>query len=61
MKIFISRHIVAAAVAILALGTATVAHAGTCSNASLKGQYGQNISGEILPAPGSCCLKTGSL
>src|ERR1035438_5938964 len=42
----------ATAVACLALGAVSTAHAAACSNASLKGKYGQTISGQILPGPG---------
>jgi len=36
----------------LTLAGATCAQAGSCSNASLKGKYGQSISGTLLPGPG---------
>jgi hypothetical protein len=39
----------AAAVACPTLLTASPVRAAACSNASLKGQYGQTISGQILP------------
>jgi hypothetical protein len=59
MKSLFCKQTLAAAVAFLALGAATVAHAGSCSNATLKGQYGQTISGEILPAPGVVLPQNG--
>lgn len=42
----------AATVACLVLAAASPAQAAACSNASLKGKYGQTISGELLPAAG---------
>ena len=49
----------AAAVACLTLGGAALAQAGSCSNASLNGKYGQTISGEILPGPGVVLPQNG--
>jgi hypothetical protein len=46
------RATLAAAVACLTLVAASTAQAATCSNASLKGKYGQTISGQLLPGPG---------
>jgi len=48
-----------AAVACLTLGGATLAQAGTCSNASLKGNYGQTISGQLLPGGGAVLPQNG--
>jgi len=59
MKPLFCKQTVAAAVACLTLGGATLAHAGACSNASLKGMYGQTISGEILPAAGVVLPQNG--
>ena len=49
----------AAAVACLTLVAASPAQAGACSNASLKGKYGQTISGELLPGPGVVLPQNG--
>ena len=49
----------AAAVACLTLVAASAAHAAACSNASLKGQYGQSISGQLLPGPGVVLPQNG--
>jgi hypothetical protein len=49
----------AATVACLTLGGANLAQAGSCSNASLKGKYGQTISGELLPGPGVVLPQNG--
>jgi hypothetical protein len=49
----------ATAVACLALGAVSTAHAAACSNASLKGKYGQTISGQILPGPGMVAPQNG--
>jgi len=49
----------AATVACLTLSGASLAHAGTCSNASLKGKYGQEISGVFLPGPGVVLNQNG--
>jgi hypothetical protein len=59
MKALFCKQTVAAAVACLTLGGASLAHAGACSNASLKGMYGQTISGEILPAAGVVLPQNG--
>jgi hypothetical protein len=59
MKTLLRKQTIAAAIACLTLGVATVAQAGSCSNATLKGQYGQTISGEILPAPGVVLAQNG--
>jgi hypothetical protein len=48
-----------AAVACLTLLAASTAHAATCSNASLKGKYGQTISGQLLPGPGVVLPQNG--
>jgi len=50
---------VAAAVACLTLVAASTAQAGACSNASLKGKYGQTISGQLLPGPGVVLPQNG--
>ncbi len=52
MKTWLSKELLAAALVLLAFAGAASAQAGTCSNASLRGNYGFTISGEILPAPG---------
>jgi hypothetical protein len=49
----------AAAVACLTLVAASTAQAGACSNASLKGKYGQTISGQLLPGPGVVLPQNG--
>ena len=61
MQALFGKHTVAAALAVAfpAFGASTFAHAGSCSNASLKGMYGQTISGEILPAPGVVLPQNG--
>jgi hypothetical protein len=59
MKTFFCKGTLATAVACLTLGGATLAQAGSCSNASLKGQYGQTISGELLPGPGVVLPQNG--
>jgi hypothetical protein len=48
----------AAAVACLTL-VASRAQAAPCSNASLKGKYGQTISGQLLPGPGVVLPQNG--
>jgi hypothetical protein len=54
MKALIHRGIgmLTAVAACLSMGSAPLAQAQSCSNASLNGAYGQTISGEFLPAPG---------
>ena len=61
MKAWFCKQTVAAALAVafLTFGASTLAHAGSCSNASLKGKYGQTISGQILPAPGVVLPQNG--
>ena len=49
----------AAAAACLTLLAASPARAAACSNASLKGQYGQTISGQILPGNGVVLPQNG--
>jgi hypothetical protein len=49
----------AATVACLALALTSPAQAAACSNASLKGKYGQTISGELLPGPGVVLPQNG--
>jgi hypothetical protein len=49
----------AAAVPCLALALASPAQAAACSNASLKGKYGQTILGELLSAPGVVLPQNG--
>jgi hypothetical protein len=49
----------AAAAACLTLFAAFTPHASACSNASLKGKYGQAISGQLLPGPGVVLPQTG--
>jgi hypothetical protein len=53
------KGILAAAVAFLTLLAASRAQAAACSNASLKGQYGQTISGQILPGNGVVLPQNG--
>jgi len=48
-----------AAVACLMLAATATAHAAACSNASLKGKYGQTISGQLLPGPGIVLPQNG--
>jgi hypothetical protein len=38
---------------------ASTPQAGACSNASLKGKYGQTISGQLLPGPGLSLSQNG--
>jgi hypothetical protein len=59
MKNWFCKGTLAAAVACLTLGGAVLAQAGSCSNASLKGEYGQTISGELLPGPGVVLPQNG--
>ena len=59
MKASFCKATVAAAVTCLTLWGASLAHAGTCSNASLKGKYGQTISGQLLPGPGVVLPQNG--
>jgi hypothetical protein len=49
----------AAAVACLTLVAASTAHAAACSNTSLKGTYGQTISGQLLPGSGVVLPQNG--
>jgi hypothetical protein len=49
----------AAAIASLTLVAASTTQAGACSNASLKGKYGQTISGQLLPGPGVVLPQNG--
>jgi len=58
MKAWFSKATLAAAVACLTFGATALAH-GSCSNASLKGQYGQTISGQILPGNGVVLPQNG--
>jgi hypothetical protein len=48
-----------ALVACLTLVASPTAQAGACSNASLKGKYGQTISGQLLPGPGVVLPQNG--
>jgi hypothetical protein len=59
MKTCFCKGTLAAAIACLALAAASTAQAAACSNASLKGQYGQTISGEILPESGVVLPQNG--
>ena len=59
MKAWFCKGTLAAAVACLTLGCAALAQAESCSNASLKGKYGQTISGEILAGPGIVLPQNG--
>ena len=52
MKAWFYTGMLTAAVACLSLGSASLAQAAACSDASLNGKYGQSISGEFLPGPG---------
>ena len=58
-KTWFCKGTLAAAVACLTLVAASPAQAGACSNASLKGKYGQTISGELLPGPGVVLPQNG--
>jgi len=49
----------AAAAACLALVAASTPQAAACSNTSLKGKYGQTISGQLLPGPGVVLPQNG--
>jgi hypothetical protein len=59
MKGWFGKGTLAAAVGCLTLGSAALAQAGSCSDASLKGKYGQNVSGELLPGPGVVLAQNG--
>jgi hypothetical protein len=59
MKASICKATLTAALACLTLGGASLAQAGTCSDASLKGKYGQTISGQLLPGPGVVLPQNG--
>jgi hypothetical protein len=59
MKTWFCKTTLAAAAACLTLVAASTAHAAACSNASLKGKYGQTISGEFLPGPGVVVPQNG--
>jgi hypothetical protein len=59
MKTQICKRTVAVAITCLTLGAAALAQGGTCTNASLRGKYGQSISGELLPAPGVVAPQNG--
>jgi hypothetical protein len=59
MKTRFCKVTLAATVACLTLGGTALAHAGSCSNASLKGKYGQSISGAILPGGGTVLPQNG--
>jgi hypothetical protein len=52
MKALFYSGMLTAAAACLSIGSASLAQAESCSDASLSGKYGQTISGEFLPAPG---------
>jgi hypothetical protein len=59
MKTWFCKVTLAAAVACLTLAAASTAYAASCSNASLKGRYGQTISGQILPGNGVVLPQNG--
>jgi hypothetical protein len=59
MKAWICKRTLVAALACLTMAGATLAHASPCSNASLKGKYGQTISGEFLPGGGAVLPQNG--
>ena len=59
MRAFFTKQMVAAVAACLTLTGATLAHAESCSNASLRGKYGQSISGQLLPGPGVVLPQNG--
>jgi hypothetical protein len=59
MKILTCKATLVAAVACLTLGNGALLHAASCANDSLQGQYGQTISGELLPAPGVVLPQNG--
>jgi hypothetical protein len=52
MKALFYTGMVTAAAACLSIGSASLAQAESCSDASLNGKYGQTIAGEFLPGPG---------
>src|SRR5271170_1504056 len=58
-KTWFCKGTLAAVLACLTLVAASTAHAGACSNASLKGKYGQTISGQLLPGPGVVLPQNG--
>jgi hypothetical protein len=55
----IGKGTMAAAIACLTLVAASSSQAAACSNTSLKGKYGQTISGEFLPGPGVVAPQNG--
>jgi hypothetical protein len=55
----ICKATLAAAVACLTVMAASPTQAAVCSNASLKGKYGQTISGALLPGPGAVLPQNG--
>ena len=59
MKSWFCKLTLTAAVACLTVVAASTAQAGTCSNASLRGKYGQTISGALLPGPGVLLPQNG--
>jgi hypothetical protein len=59
MKTWFCKGTLASALVCLTLGNAALAQAGSCSNASLKGKYGQTISGNLLPGPGVVLPQNG--
>jgi hypothetical protein len=59
MKALFYRGILSAAAACLSIANASLAQAGSCSDASLHGKYGQSIAGEFLGAPGGAVPQNG--
>ena len=59
MKVLTCKGTLVAAITWLALGNVALLHAESCANDSLKGKYGQTISGELLPGPGVVLPQNG--
>jgi len=60
MKALFYRGILTAAAATcLSIGSASLAQAVSCSDASLHGKYGQSIAGEFLGTPGGAVPQNG--
>lgn len=59
MKVLTCKGTLVAAAAWLTLGHVVLLHAESCANDSLKGKYGQTISGELLPGPGIVLPQNG--
>jgi hypothetical protein len=59
VKTWFCKLTLAGTVAGLTIGSASIAQARSCSDASLKGKYGQSIAGEILPPGGPVLPQNG--